>query len=358
MASLRKDNDIEASQEPLEEEAQECVLSLLALKTPESPEEANTAELPASEEPSPFPVSPNPLMMNVNDTMSVTEPSLPVFPAQSPLILPSAPLFALPLFATSEYTSEPVDAKNHMTSFRLKKRKRGKLARRPPVPILPYGWVEGGDSNDSVLASPLMEGFPPMDMETVLGGSKLVLPQDRGLVPDSLFVAMAQMKPSRVTIDDQIGSYRKRQLGFVGMCCKHCGGQPGYGRYFPDKPRSLAQTTTSQTILKHIDSKCRYCPAHIREKVKELEKVHHESEIKNAKYRPRYGARKVFFERVWNRLHKLPFPEEEEDEEASVEQSEMPPALDTEEEEDEEHKQYRSDMLPTKKKLKRRMMGE
>jgi hypothetical protein len=49
----------------------------------------------------------------------------------------------------------------------------------------------------------------------------------RGDVSDALFVAVAQMRPCGLTKDDRVGKYRQREEGFVGMCCKHCGGQPG-----------------------------------------------------------------------------------------------------------------------------------
>lgn len=146
--------------------------------------------------------------------------------------------------------------------------------------------------------------FPEHDIawDRLLNGSTLVFLKDRDLVPDALFVAIAQMKPCRLTIADRVGCYKSREVGFVGMCCKHCGGQPGFGRYYPNSVRSLAQTTTSQTILKHIGSKCRFCPPHIRNAIQDLQRMQsvREGAVTG---RPRYGSRKIFFQRVWNRLH-------------------------------------------------------
>lgn len=140
------------------------------------------------------------------------------------------------------------------------------------------------------------------DWNQLLDGSPLVLLEDRDLVPDALFVAMAQMKVCYLTQPDRVGCYKEREIGFVGMCCKHCGGQPGFGRYYPNSVRSLAQTTTSQTILKHIGGKCRYTPSHIRLAVLQLQQ---EQAIQEGMMngRPRYGSRKVFFQRLWTRLH-------------------------------------------------------
>ena len=163
---------------------------------------------------------------------------------------------------------------------------------------------------------------PLSSWEDLLGDdSTLVLLTDRDLVPDALFVAMAQMKPCTLTMADRVGCYKTREFGFVGMCCKHCGGQPGFGRYFPNSVRSLAQTTTSQTILKHIGAKCRFCPPDIRHAVLELQRQQAIAEGAAATTssnssvsgggnnatagggRPRYGSRKIFFQRVWSRLH-------------------------------------------------------
>ena len=161
-----------------------------------------------------------------------------------------------------------------------------------------------------------------MSWERLLGDTNLVQMKDRDLVPDSLFVAMAQMKPCKLTHTDRVGCYKTRQVGFIGMCCKHCGGQPGFGRYYPNSVRSLAQTTTSQTILKHIGGKCRFCPPHIRQTLLELQRQQAAKEGMAAG-RPRYGSRKIFFQRMWVRLHgKRECDDgEEEDDEVSEEAS-------------------------------------
>jgi hypothetical protein len=144
--------------------------------------------------------------------------------------------------------------------------------------------------------------MPELPYEVLLAESKLVMMKDRDLVPDALFVAMAQMKICKLTQADRVGCYKTRDINFLGMCCKHCAGQPGFGRYYPNSVRSLAQTTTSQTILKHIGSKCRFCPPHIRQAVLELQRQQAAKEG-IAAGRPRYGSRKIFFQRIWARLH-------------------------------------------------------
>ncbi|GKY94430.1 hypothetical protein MPSEU_000408900 [Mayamaea pseudoterrestris] len=143
----------------------------------------------------------------------------------------------------------------------------------------------------------------PVEQLVHQSNSMLVALQDIDLVPDALFLAMAQMVPTHMTYQDRVGCYKSREVGYLGMCCKHCGGQPGFGRFFPNSVRSLAQTTTSQTILKHIGSKCRHCPEDLKRAVAQLQRLQEQREA--ASGRPRYGSRKVFFQRVWDRLHKL-----------------------------------------------------
>lgn len=163
-----------------------------------------------------------------------------------------------------------------------------------------------------------------MSWDMLLGDSNLVFMKDKDLVPDALFVAMAQMKSCQLTQADRVGCYKNREIGFTGMCCKHCGGQPGFGRYYPNSVRSLAQTTTSQTILKHIGSKCRFCPPHVRQAVLELQRQQAAKEGLSS-HRPRYGSRKIFFQRMWARLHGKKTAEfETDDEESKLAENETP----------------------------------
>lgn len=59
-----------------------------------------------------------------------------------------------------------------------------------------------------------------------------------------------------------------------------------------------------------MDSKCRYVPDTIRNVIVELERIHQQQELNNELGRPRYGARKVFFQRVWKRVREFTFSDE------------------------------------------------
>mmetsp|Transcript_7958 Transcript_7958/g.16649 ORF Transcript_7958/g.16649 Transcript_7958/m.16649 type:complete len:633 (+) Transcript_7958:87-1985(+) len=149
--------------------------------------------------------------------------------------------------------------------------------------------------------------------DLLIQGSHLVSIDDKDLVPGYIFLALAQMKPCIISPDDRVGSYKTRPLNFLGMCCKHCEGRsgPGFGKFFPNSLRSLAQTTTTQTIVKHIALKCKKCPSDIKETVAALLREADNSDkpayaprgASESDGRPKYGSRKEFFQRVWDRLH-------------------------------------------------------
>lgn len=55
-------------------------------------------------------------------------------------------------------------------------------------------------------------------------------------------------------------------------------------------------------MLKHIAQKCRFCDPVVRSAVLQLQQIQAAREGL-ASGRPRYGSRKVFFQRIWSRLH-------------------------------------------------------
>ena len=100
----------------------------------------------------------------------------------------------------------------------------------------------------------------------------LVLPEDRPLISDYLYLALEQMQPCNLMDADRVGCYKGRRTGFPGLACKHCVGQAGCGRYFPASEASLSQTTTSQTIVNHVRN-CRRCPIEIREQLELMKRA-------------------------------------------------------------------------------------
>jgi hypothetical protein len=111
------------------------------------------------------------------------------------------------------------------------------------------------------------QGTMGISWESLIEGSQLVSMSDRELVPDALFVSMAQMKPCVLTESDRVGCYKSRPEAFAGLCCRHCGG--------PFIRQAVLELQRQQTLKESGSSS-----------------------------RPRYGSRKIFFQRIWGRLHK------------------------------------------------------
>lgn len=114
---------------------------------------------------------------------------------------------------------------------------------------------------------PIIPSLESINYELLVRGSSLVTMDERNLVPDYIFLAIAQLTRCRLANDDRVGSFKHYDVGCVGLCCRHCqGSRPGAGngKFFPNSQRSLAQTTTTQSIVKHLTEKCGHVPRSIK----------------------------------------------------------------------------------------------
>jgi hypothetical protein len=139
-------------------------------------------------------------------------------------------------------------------------------------------------------------------------GQPLVLEEDRDLVTDFLFTLLQQMETCSFSEQDRVGGRSKVKdcaLGYPGLQCKHCGGKAGFGRYYPISIHALTSANSDRNIFNHVD-KCRRCPDAVRYQLHSLLEQQHA--CKN-----RRGNRKLFFERIWERMHGGP-PQVEEEE--------------------------------------------
>jgi hypothetical protein len=103
----------------------------------------------------------------------------------------------------------------------------------------------------------------------------------------------------KVTKEDQVGRCKNTQIGYRGICCRHCGGKagkPGYGRYFPMSKRSFEQVFYKQ-LVDHITKKCIKCPITIKTTI-----AHLHSLKEGVNYKEKYGSREILYKRLWNRL--------------------------------------------------------
>jgi len=145
-----------------------------------------------------------------------------------------------------------------------------------------------GDLKEPV-SSPKNDGFEPRSV---------VEAEDKEMVTGYLFLLMDQMQTCRFTEEDRTGGRSKiknNSVGFPGMQCKHCLGKAGFGRYFPASVNALALANSDRNINNHIQ-KCRRCPQQVKAELTRLSKD--QSQGKN-----RRGLRKLFFGRVWERMH-------------------------------------------------------
>jgi hypothetical protein len=275
------------------EDAKEIAGFLLSLKNQRSVSPDVNDSQPTAAEPEVTPADQNPPPVMVPYGAPVMP--YPPYMGQAPYPYPPYPVGHSMAHLGYAGGALPADAS---AAKQQQQAKSGASATKAKKPRAPKAIPESPNTEDAAA----IEQFKEYNFAELIEGSTLVQLKDRDLVPDPLYVAMSQMKHCHLTQSDRVGCYKGRDLDFVGMCCKHCGGQPGFGRYFPNSLRSLAQTTTSQTILKHISSKCRFCPPAIRSAVLDLQR---QQAIREgmATGRPRYGSRKIFFQRVWSRLH-------------------------------------------------------
>mmetsp|Transcript_31147 Transcript_31147/g.73421 ORF Transcript_31147/g.73421 Transcript_31147/m.73421 type:complete len:650 (-) Transcript_31147:206-2155(-) len=127
---------------------------------------------------------------------------------------------------------------------------------------------------------------------------EVVRQEDKDLVTDYLFLLMDQMQTCRFTEEDRTGGRSKiknNEVGFPGMECRHCQGRAGFGRYFPSSVAALSLANSDRNVYNHLQ-KCRKCPESIKAELVRLQKD--QAQSKN-----RRGLRKLFFNRIWKRMH-------------------------------------------------------
>lgn len=129
--------------------------------------------------------------------------------------------------------------------------------------------------------------------------SRLVVDEDRLLLTDYFFFLMKQLRLVRFTESDRRTRGGKREnikVGYGGLECVHCAieGKNARKFFWSDVDR-LANSFAE--IPAHV-IKCRRCPEDIKDALLELKKTHKEQMSRL----PR-GSQKVFFRRMWRRLH-------------------------------------------------------
>lgn len=125
---------------------------------------------------------------------------------------------------------------------------------------------------------------------------RLVFPDDKEMIPPYVHFLMTQVEKCHFTEADRFVARSKGPVGYPGFQCRHCNGHAGLGKYFPSSSKSLSTNSTSQNIHAHL-LKCRKCPEHVKDELLQL-KIE-----KSRAPRLEPGWRKVFFDKIWERLH-------------------------------------------------------
>lgn len=134
------------------------------------------------------------------------------------------------------------------------------------------------------------------DAQVLNDGDYIVFPEDMRIVPPYVYFLMRQVESCHFSEVDRFVARSKGPIGYAGFQCRHCSGHAGLGKYFPVSAKTLSTNSTSQNIHAHL-LKCRKCPEQIKEKLVAL-KVE-----KGRSPRLEPGWRKIFFDKVWHRLH-------------------------------------------------------
>lgn len=133
----------------------------------------------------------------------------------------------------------------------------------------------------------------------------LVLPEDKLLLTDYFYFVNKQLKLCRFTESDRKTRGGKREtieIGFGGLECRHCAGSSGSRKFFWSDVDRLANSFAE--IPAHI-LKCRKCPENVKQSLADLKQRHPEQMARL----PR-GSQKVFFRRMWKRLHNTDIEDE------------------------------------------------
>lgn len=153
-----------------------------------------------------------------------------------------------------------------------------------------------GQSAPPFGSTPIGEPWPDDAYRQV----SLVLPSDRGLVTEFLFVLLSQVQVIHLTESERIGNRRSLRAGLPGFGCRYCCEKRRLGlcRIFPARRRTLPAKVSD--IYDHL-YRCSLCPTSIKE---HLERTKHQL---NTGYHADQGGDRDFFDRIWSRLgHQTP----------------------------------------------------
>ena len=141
-------------------------------------------------------------------------------------------------------------------------------------------------------------GLTPSPDSKSSSSELLVAENDRQLATEYAFLLMSNMQTCSFAESDRLGKRRSHRVGFPGICCVHCVGANGSGRYFPSSIKTFADVSKTMNVLHQHLIKCKSCPEIIQARLESL-KGKHIAEKESLQH----GSMKTFFDTVWSRLH-------------------------------------------------------
>ena len=118
--------------------------------------------------------------------------------------------------------------------------------------------------------------------------------EDKPFIADFLYAVMEQVQPCRFTEADR-NKRRLKDVGCVGVECKHCAGQVDSRKFF----WSSVNAVESNFVSVHMHMmECKMIPEPLKAQLAELKILRKEQTAAL-----KTGSQKAFFSRVWNRLH-------------------------------------------------------
>jgi len=121
---------------------------------------------------------------------------------------------------------------------------------------------------------------------------------DRLLLTDYYYYMMQQLLPCKFTERDRKTRGGKRDnipIGYGGIMCRHCCNRPTARKFYWSDVDRVANSFAE--IPTHM-LKCKRCPANVKKNLLTFKSMHKEQMSRT----PR-GSQKVFFRRLWRRIH-------------------------------------------------------
>jgi len=148
-------------------------------------------------------------------------------------------------------------------------------------------------NEDSLAAGKSLPPFGSHDGQATASTQKmLVVPEDRAIVDNFLYMLMSQACLVNLLPSEQIGCRKSLKDGMPGFGCRHCAevGWLGLSRIFPARRRTLKSKIDD--LYSHL-KRCARCPSDVKILLERLERQRVSFDTE---------GERLFFDQIWSRL--------------------------------------------------------